>query len=80
MFYKIKWQKHIKLKLLVIRVNGNGELSNSKPCVYCIDLMKRIGIYKVYYSTGDKNNPIASCLVTKITTTHVSSYYRSCPM
>ena len=38
--------------------------------------MQRTGIYKVYYSTGDINNQIESCLVKKITTTHVSAWNR----
>ncbi len=37
--------------ILVIRVNKNGDLKNSRPCNKCIKTMKSIGIRKVFYST-----------------------------
>ena len=73
MFYK---RQRKKLKILVIRVS-DGKLANSKPCVNCIKLMKQANIYKVYYSTGLDDNPVESCLVKKIHSTHVSACYRS---
>ena len=41
-----------KCKLLVIHLGLNGQLSDSKPCCMCINLMKRFGINRVYYSTN----------------------------
>ncbi len=67
--------KHKKLKILVIRVS-NGALANSKPCMHCTARLKFANIHRVYYSTGDDNNPIASCLVKNLTTGHVSAYHR----
>lgn len=40
-----------KYKLLVVRVLPNGQLSNSKPCKRCIEIMKRKGHKHVWYST-----------------------------
>lgn len=42
-----------KISIIVIRVS-NGELAMSKPCSCCTDIMKKLGIKKIYYSTGDK--------------------------
>lgn len=45
-----------KINLLVIRYNTHNELSNSKPCAFCLEHMliiaknKGYTIYKVYYS------------------------------
>lgn len=43
--------------MLVIRCEKNI-LKYSKPCKYCIELMRQKGIKKVVYTTGDVNNPI----------------------
>jgi len=40
-----------KVNLLVIRIMANGELSNSMPCVMCVELIKKFNINKIYYST-----------------------------
>lgn len=51
-------QMNTKEKLiLVIRCEKNI-LKYSKPCKYCIELMRKKGIKKVVYTTGDLNNPI----------------------
>lgn len=39
--------------IFVIRYSGN-KLTNSKPCMHCINYMKKIGIKKVYYSKDEK--------------------------
>lgn len=43
------------IKLVNIRLNIKGELLNSKPCLSCEELLRSIGIYKVWYS---KDNTI----------------------
>lgn len=43
------------LDILVIRINKNFTLKNSRPCNHCIDKLKKIGIRKVYYSNKDGN-------------------------
>jgi len=46
-------KKHSKLDLMVARFNKNGSLCNSRPCYNCLQLMKIVGIRKVYYTTAD---------------------------
>jgi hypothetical protein len=54
-FYETKQKK---ISVFVIKINKNNELCNSRPCINCLNMMKNLNIYKVYYSTGDINNPI----------------------
>lgn len=51
----LKLRENPKLKftsghLLVVRLNSNNKLANSKPCVDCLEKLKKIGIKKIYYS------------------------------
>lgn len=41
-----------KLDLVVIRVNKSGVTSNSRPCHNCLNMMKSVGIRRVYYSVS----------------------------
>ena len=64
-FYE-KNQKYInKYNLLVIRVNNEGKLVNSRPCHNCVDMLKSCGIKNIFYSTdngiiGERVNSIIS--------------------
>jgi deoxycytidylate deaminase len=40
-----------KLHMVVIRINAEEELVDSKPCSNCVRLMRAFGIRKVTYST-----------------------------
>ena len=42
-----------KLNLIVIRINKNQELKNSRPCANCLQFMKDVNINKVFYSSGN---------------------------
>ena len=39
-----------KLDLVVVRINKSGEISNARPCHNCLNMMKSVGIRRVYYS------------------------------
>jgi deoxycytidylate deaminase len=39
-----------RCSLLIIRINKNNQLVNSKPCKMCQSLIADVGITKVYYS------------------------------
>ena len=39
--------------MVVIRINGKKELVNSRPCYNCLNMMKAVGIRKVYYSVDN---------------------------
>lgn len=41
-----------RLDLIVVRVNKMGEATNARPCYNCLNMMKSVGIRKVYYSVG----------------------------
>jgi hypothetical protein len=43
-----------KYSIYVIRSSrADGSLMNSRPCENCIDLMRKVGLKTVYYSSGD---------------------------
>lgn len=42
-----------KIDLFVIRINKTGEMCNARPCYNCLNMMKAVGIRKVYYSVSD---------------------------
>lgn len=54
--YRRNKQKKHKAKigcdLLVIRIDRNGNLQNSKPCSECVQLLKQHCINRVYYSNS----------------------------
>jgi len=46
-----KFQRKIKsITLVVIRMNRNGSMCDSKPCIDCLNSIRRLGIRKMYYS------------------------------
>ena len=40
-----------KVKLYIYREDQNGNLSNCRPCPACMELIDRLGIKKIYYTT-----------------------------
>lgn len=67
--------KH-RVILIVIRVNKQGELSNSKPCYHCLRMMKQLGIRQVFYSTGLTHEPYRLENVKTMTSDHQSRFFR----
>jgi hypothetical protein len=56
-FYGAKYrnqQKNYTMFVVRIKVKDGGkiELAESKPCNICVNMMKKIGVKKVYYSTS----------------------------
>jgi tRNA(Arg) A34 adenosine deaminase TadA len=51
-----KLKKHIKLlcgyDIIVIRINKNNILRNSRPCNNCIIKLKKFGIRRIFYSNN----------------------------
>ena len=41
-----------KIDLVVIRINKNGDMCNSRPCYNCLNMMRIVNIRKVYYSVN----------------------------
>ncbi len=63
-----------KIEIVVIRVNKNGELLNSKPCNSCLYYMKLYGVKSVYYS--DENGDIIKEKINQIEVEHNSIGHR----
>lgn len=49
--YRNIYKPH-QLTLVVVRIN-NGSLVDSKPCSHCVEVMRKLGIGKVIYSSTD---------------------------
>ena len=58
-----------KIKLYIVRLNSEGELKDSRPCVNCYNKIKELGIRKIIYSTADST----------IEKKNVSDYYTERP-
>ena len=39
--------------IYVCRINKKGEFRNSKPCAMCHDVLKHVGVKRVFYTTGE---------------------------
>jgi deoxycytidylate deaminase len=52
-FY-IPKDKKIKCDLIVIRINKDEKICTSRPCYNCLNMMKAVGIRKVYYTDNDE--------------------------
>jgi|SRR5579864_944888 len=44
-----------KCIMVVIRINRNGQLANSCPCMSCKSLLAYVGLKKVYHSTDEND-------------------------
>lgn len=42
-----------KLHILVIRIDTHDQITDSKPCSHCVEVMRSFGIRKVTYSTKE---------------------------
>lgn len=74
MFYdlirNIRREKNIRRMKLSIYISRTS-FGNSKPCYHCINTLKSIGIYRVFYTTGDNN--VYKCeKINNIENEHVS--------
>lgn len=67
--------------LLVIRVDKQGNLAMSKPCMQCVDLMRKFSAgaqknaIKWVHFSNEKGN-VEKVKLTHLTSTHVSCFYR----
>jgi len=73
-FYGIpKGQKANKLDMIVIRIDSSGDMVNSRPCHNCLDMMKAVGVRKIFYS---HNNNIICERVNNMISINSSSIMR----
>lgn len=45
--------KNQRLNLIVVRVNKSGSACNARPCYNCLNLMKVVGIRKIFYTVSE---------------------------
>ena len=66
-----------KVNLLVLRFKKNGTIDNARPCYNCLQMMKDIGINKVYYSSGCDNSIICEDVkdMVSIQSSSVTRYF-----
>ncbi len=57
-FYRANLKNVKKLDLIVLRITKEGNIGNARPCFNCLNMMKDIGIKKVYYTTGNNEEMI----------------------
>lgn len=70
-FEKLPKKKVRGMDILVIRVNKNLTLKNSRPCSQCIDKLSKLGIRKVFYS--NEEGDIVWEFVEQMKKTHISA-------
>ena len=51
---KFTKEKKVKCDLIVIRINKDEKICTSRPCYNCLNMMKAVGIRKVYYTDNDE--------------------------
>lgn len=51
-FYLANIKPNTFLDLIVIKINKFGDTLNARPCYYCLDMMKAVGIKKVFYTVS----------------------------
>lgn len=71
--------KRQKINIIVLRVNGKGQLSNSRPCFKCLEYMSRlrgITIKNIYYSDSNDTITIAKFKDLYCGTKHYSKRFR----
>ena len=83
-YYNYKYKKYYNYKfinknikngtLYVVRINNNGELRSSAPCINCYNTILKVGIKKIVYS--DVHGNIISCYTKNYNIIHESYGYR----
>jgi deoxycytidylate deaminase len=55
-----------KWNILVMRYLCDGTTGNARPCFNCVKMMRDVGIYKVYYTTGYNNTILGEKVVDMV--------------
>jgi hypothetical protein len=61
--------------IIVLRIDNTGNLTNSKPCIECLNVLKLLNLKYVHYSTD--NGDINSERIKHASTNHICGYNRS---
>jgi hypothetical protein len=68
-------KKQKNYNIFVIRLDKQGSTGNARPCLNCLELMKKTGIHKIFYSI--ENDIIISENVKQMVSIHKSSVART---
>jgi tRNA(Arg) A34 adenosine deaminase TadA len=71
--YNIKNNRNKNIKnctIYIVRINNNGKLCSSAPCINCFNIISKMGIKKIVYS--DSNGKIKSSCTKKYKINHMS--------
>ena len=71
-FYETNRKTNINI--IVARVNKIGDIANARPCYNCLQMMKAVGIKKVYYTIS--NVELVCENVNNMVSIHVSATTR----
>jgi hypothetical protein len=44
------WPNNTRIMIWVLRLDGEGNMANSKPCTHCCQLIRNSGVKKICYS------------------------------
>jgi len=70
-------RKNKTIRTIVVIRYDNGRLKYSRPCLQCLITMKKRGVKRVVYSTGDDLAPLKLELVSEMTPGELSSLSRA---
>jgi tRNA(Arg) A34 adenosine deaminase TadA len=71
-YYKHRTKNRSKIDIIVIRINKTNQMCNARPCYNCLELMKKIGVRRVYYSIN--SNEIICENIKDMISIQVTSY------
>jgi len=69
---KMKFKTKKNIDLVVIKINNEGEFTNSKCCIVCYSIMKAFNIRNIYYF---KDNKLIKDKLTHFNPDYISSGY-----
>lgn len=72
-YYKLKKIDKNKIKnstIYIVRINKNGKLCQSAPCISCFHIITMVGIKKIVYS--DDNGNITRCNTKNYNIKHIT--------
>lgn len=70
-----KKNRHTSFDVYVIRLDGASNLTYAKPCIYCTNTMKCIGVKRIYYS--DWEGTIRMEYIDNVTLPRMSVFYEA---
>lgn len=70
-------KKNIEADIVFVVRYENGSFKNSKPCIDCLNTLRKKNIKKIAFSTGDILNPFVIEGINNINTTWKSQFRRN---